>query len=64
LGFALWLLNYEFPAHQYGKLLLQIACGGLAYGAGIAALLYRGRVERLTFGQAFTQLLEPKIEPE
>ncbi|HXM22039.1 MAG TPA: polysaccharide biosynthesis C-terminal domain-containing protein [Terriglobales bacterium] len=35
LAGVLLLMRQEFPAHHYGSLILQVACGGLLYSAGL-----------------------------
>ena len=46
LAGILFLMRVEFPAHDYGSLILQVACGGLFYCAGLgwALLTPRGSV--------------------
>ena len=57
---TLWLVNREFPAHTYVGVLLQVACGGVAYCLALGCALWNGGVRRPRSWQAFAQLLESK----
>ena len=56
---ALWLLDREHPAHTYQGIVVQLACGGMVYVAGLACVLVKGAGPRLISWQTFSQLLEP-----
>jgi O-antigen/teichoic acid export membrane protein len=60
LAGVLWLVQYRFPAHGYGGVLFQIACGVTVYCAGLAVALFTSGVRRPNYWNAFAQLLEPK----
>lgn len=60
LAAVLWFASHVFPVHTYGGVVLEIACGGLVYGAGLGCALFKGGIRRPSSWQAFAQLLEPK----
>jgi O-antigen/teichoic acid export membrane protein len=64
LVIALWLMNRESPAHSNGGLLLQLTCGSLVYGAGLAISLFQRGGGRPRSWRGFAQILEPKAGPD
>jgi O-antigen/teichoic acid export membrane protein len=57
---VLWFASRVFPVHTYPGVTLQIALGGMVYGAGLGFVLFKGGIPRTPTWQAFAQLLEPK----
>lgn len=57
---VLWALNHEFPAHRYREVLLQIACGGIVYLAGLLGVIFLKGIGRPRSWRTFAQVLEPK----
>jgi O-antigen/teichoic acid export membrane protein len=57
---VLWFVSRVFPVHTYPGVMLQIALGGMVYGAGLACVLFKRGIPRTPTWQAFAQLLEPK----
>jgi O-antigen/teichoic acid export membrane protein len=60
LAGTLWFVSHEFPAHSYAGVLLQIACGGVVYCAGLGAAVFNGALSPPRSWQAFARVLEPK----
>ena len=57
---VLWAVNHEFPAHRYREVLLQIACGGIVYGAGLLGAMFLKGIGQPKSWRTFAQVLEPK----
>jgi O-antigen/teichoic acid export membrane protein len=57
---VLWAVNHAFPAHRYNELLLQIACGGVVYCAGLLGIIFLRGVGRPRSWRTLAQALEPK----
>lgn len=56
---VLWFAGYEFPVHTYAGVALELAGGGLVYGAGLGWAAFNSGPSRLCSWDAFAQLLEP-----
>jgi len=54
----LWFVRYEFPAHGYARVLLQVSSGGVVYCAALVAALCKSVTPRPRSWHAFAQLLE------
>lgn len=58
---TLLLMGREFPAHHYGSLVLQVACAGLLYCAGLAwALLSPKRTAGIKPWEALARVMQSK----
>jgi O-antigen/teichoic acid export membrane protein len=61
LAAILWFMRQEFPAHHYQSLVLQVACGGLLYCAGLGwALLVPKGSAAIKPWEALTRALQSK----
>jgi O-antigen/teichoic acid export membrane protein len=60
LAGVLCAVSHEFPAHRYGELLFQIACGGVVYCAGLGGVILMRGIGRPRSWRTFAQVLEPK----
>lgn len=61
LAGILLLMREEFPAHHYGRLILQVACGGLLYCLGLGwTLLVPKRSVGMKQWEALTRTLQSK----
>jgi O-antigen/teichoic acid export membrane protein len=60
LAGTLWFANYEFPAHTYAGVMLQIACGGVVYSAGFAWAMFNGNLRSVRSWPSFAHMLETK----
>lgn len=61
LAGVLAFVQREFPAHGYGGLMLQIACGGTIYCGALWLTLFVGRPVNVSSWKALTQVPEPKL---
>lgn len=60
MAIALWFAGRLFPVHTFPGVTLQIALGGIVYGAGLGCVVFKRGVPQTPTWQAFAQLLEPK----
>jgi hypothetical protein len=56
---ALWFIGYQVPVHTYAGVALELAGGGLVYGAGLAWALLDSGYSRAQSWDAVVRLLEP-----
>jgi len=57
---VLWAINHAFPVHRSSEVLLQIACGGVVYGAGLLGVIFLRRIGRPGSWRTLAEALEPK----